>query len=296
MPTIESIKSLYSNIRTYNNAKSKLKRVNQLLGLTPDNEIHTERYVEQFAMMAHMLLTTPGTAGGMIKSKDELTAFIGAIIGAVTRTLNGEHNPLSTLYAKLRISDIPNPKPEHDAEPWNIVQGKLYEASLFCSNDFGRMVALIYSHGYVLRVGEIFTTSVKPIPGYNHLDLDTGTWTVTNHKNKARGDRKFTVTQELLQAIKPYLNPGCPFMIHKSTLRPYTIQTLAIIGLTDYLPSNSQLRNSYEEWNWNSSKRNREEKLHWSVNVLGHSEHTVQGYYTSNSVESTLRRLNRLEA
>lgn len=291
MPTIESIKSLYSNTRTYNNAKSKVKRVNQLLGLEPLNEIHTQAYVDQFALLAHKLLTVPGTSGGTVKSKDELTAFIGAIIGAVTRTLNGEHNPLSALYAKLRISDIPNPKPEHDAEPWDVILGRLYEASLRCSNEFGRLVAVIYSHGYVLRVGEIFTTAVKPLPDCNHLDLDTGVWTIVQHKNKARGSRQFRVEPECLSLIRGFVNPKCPFLIHKSTLRPYTIQTLAVIGLNDYLPSNSQLRNSFEEWNWKSSGRTREEKLHWSVNVLGHTEQTVMGYYTRNEVQDRLRAL-----
>jgi hypothetical protein len=291
MPTIESILPLYTNQRTYNNAKSKLKRVNQLLQLTPVNEIHTQAYVDNFPRMCHLLLTTKGTSGGVIKSKDELTAFIGAIIGAVTRTLNGEHNPLSTQYAKLRIADIPNPKPEFNADPWEITLQKLYDAATNCPNDFGRLVSCIYSHGYVLRVGEIFTTTIKPIPEYNHLDLDTGVWTISNHKNKARGDRTFKVNEECLIKIRTFVNPKCPFLIHKSTLRPYTVQTLAVIELTD-LPANSQLRNSYEQWNWNASGRTRDQKLHWSINVLGHSEATVQGYYTRNDVQDSLRAFN----
>ncbi len=280
--------SLYSNHRTYANAKSKLKRVNQLLQLTPDNEIHTQAYVDEFPLMCHLLLNTTGTSGGKIKSKDELTAYVGAIIGAVSRIETV--NPLQDLYAKLRIADIPNPKPEFDAPPWDLTLTKLYNAAANCSNHFGCLVAHIYSRGYVLRIGEVYNTSVVPIPGYNHLDLDTGQWTIKMHKNQARGERQFKVDQETLATIKGFVNPRCSFLIHKSTMKPYTVQTLAKIGLTD-LPSNSQLRNSYEQWNWYESNRSREEQLHWSINVLGHSHQTVLGFYTKNQVESDLKQL-----
>jgi hypothetical protein len=287
--TIESIQSLYSNHRTYANAKSKLKRVNQLLQLTPDNEIHTQAYVDEFPLMCHLLLNTTGTSGGKIKSKDELTAYVGAIIGVVSRIETV--NPLQDLYAKLRIADIPNPKPEFDAPPWDLTLTKLYNAAANCSNHFGRLVANIYSKGYVLRVGEVYNTTVVPLPGYNHLDLDSGQWTIKMHKNQARGERQFKVDQETLTIIKGLVNPRCPFLIHKSTLKPYTVQTLAKIGLVD-LPCNSQLRNSYEQFNWYESNRSREEQLHWSVNVLGHSLQTVQGYYTRNDVQDRLRAFN----
>ena len=288
MPTIESIKELYTNQRTYANAKSKLKRVNQLLELTPDNEIHTQTYVDRFPLMCHLLLTTKGTSGGVIKSKDELTAFIGAIIGAVTRTTGGAVNPLQDMYSKLRLTDIPNPKPEFNADPWDLTLSKLYDAAANCSNDFGRMVANIYSKGYLLRVGEIYNTATVPLPGYNHLDLDTGIWTIKMHKNQARGDRQFKIDEETLTIIKGFVNPKCPFLIHKSTMKPYVIQTLAKIGLTD-LPCNSQLRNSYEQWNWYESGRSRDEQMHWSVNVLGHSQQTVMGFYTRNDIQDRLR-------
>lgn len=273
------------------NAKSKLKRVNQLLDLEPHNVIHTKAYVDQFSKICHKLLTQKGKQGGQIKSKDELTAYVGTIVGAVTRTLNGEPNPLKELYAQLRVSDIPNAKPEFDADPWDVTLEKLNHAKVNCPNPFGRLVATIYSYGYVLRVGEIFNTAVKHISGYNWLDLDTGIWMIVNHKNQSKGVRKFVVDRNLITEIRKFVNPKCPYLIHKTTMEPYYTQTLACIDLTD-LPCCSQLRNSFEQFNWHQSRRSRQEKLYWSVDVLGHSEQTVHGHYTRNDVQAELRALN----
>lgn len=289
---IEAIKGLYDNRRTYENTRTRLKRVNTLLHLDPIDSIHTEEYVKQFATMAHLLMTETGVKGGVLKSKDELTAYIGSIVGAVSRTLasSGSVNPLTQLLAKLKLTDIPNPKPVFDAPPWSQVYAKLDYASVNCSNKFGRIVAICFKHGYVLRVGEIFNTSTIPIDGLNYLDLNNHEWNISIHKNVSRGSRKFSVTKEFVNELTTLLTTHCPLLIHKSTLMPYTVQTLAVLDLND-LPSNSQIRNSYEEWNWNESGRSREEQANWSVNVLGHSENTVMSYYTSNKVESELNAL-----
>jgi hypothetical protein len=70
------------------------------------------------------------------------------------------------------------------------------------------------------------------------------------------------------------------------------MQTHSVLELDDYLPSNSQVRNSYEEFNWSSaSNRTYEQQLDWSTNVLGHSENTVLAHYTSNKVEQELTQL-----
>ena len=290
--SIESIKGLYDNRRTYENTRTRLKRVNTLLRLTPIDVIHTEEYVRQFATMAHLLMTETGVKGGVLKSKDELTSYIGSVVGAVSRTLasKGSTNPLTQLLAKLKLTDIPNPKPVFDAAPWSDVYNKLHDASINCPNKFGRIVSICFKHGYVLRVGEIYNTSTTPIDGMNYLDLTNHEWNITIHKNVSRGSRKFTITKEFVDELTPLLSPHCPLLIHKSTLMPYTVQTLAVLDLND-LPSNSQMRNSYEEWNWSESGRSREEQIYWSVNVLGHSENTVMSYYTSNKVESELQAL-----
>lgn len=292
---IESIAELYDNPRSYANAKSKLKRINELLHLEPTNAIHTEEYVRQFSRMCHLLMTETGRKGGQVKTKDQLTAYVGALVGAVTRTLDGERNPLKESYAKLKASDIPNPVLEHDAPPWSTLKQQLEEAFMFTDNDFGRMVALIYSYGYVLRIAELFNTTIKPMEGFNYLNLDTGEWTITQHKNKARsGARQFTIDKGLLDMIRGFVKRKVPYLIYKSTKEPYTVHTLAVIGLND-LPSCSQIRNSYEQWNWNQSKRTHEERLDWSLNVLGHKYETAIVHYTKNNINSELRSLRDLD-
>ena len=275
---IQQIKSKYDNVRTYENARSKLKRVNALLNLEPVDVIHTEQYVNQFDNLTHLLMTVTGAKGGMVKSKDELKALVGAIAGAVSRTLPiGQVNPLTKLITKLKASDIPNPKPVSDAEPWDVILSKFDKVIQENPNTFAKIVAVCYKHGYVLRIGEIFNTSTTKIYKFNYLDLDNLEWQVPIHK----GIRKFTVTKEFADELRPLLSDKCPLLIFKSTLQPYTIQTHAVVDL-DELPSNSEIRSSYQQWNWSAkSGRTKDEQMYWCTNVMGNSEITAITYYTA---------------
>jgi hypothetical protein len=288
--SIESIKDAYDNKRTYQNTKTRLKRVNSLLRLEPNNVIHTEEYVNNFSSLAHLLMTNTGDKGGVIKSKTELIGYIGSISGAVTR-LNKGFNPLTQLLARLKLTDIPDTKPKFDAEPWTNTLVKLNAVIKDCPNQFGKIVAVCYKHGYALRVGEIFLTSITDHPTFNYLDMDNLKWYIRFHKNVRRGTREFPVTKEFIDELNLYRGGGHHLLIHKTTYEPYAMQTHAVLEL-DSLPSNSQIRNSYEEYNWNTSGRTYEEKLNWSVNVLGHSENTVMAHYTSNTVERDLTQLS----
>jgi hypothetical protein len=287
---IESIKEAYDNQRTYQNTKTRLKRVNTLLRLEPVNVIHTDEYVRNFSQLAHLLMTEIGSHGGILKSKSELVGYIGSISGAVSRANKG-FNPLTQLLSRLKLTDIPDQKPTFDAEPWVDTLAKLDNAIARCPNQFGKIVAVCYKHGYVLRVGEIFLTSIKDHETFNYLDMDNLKWYIRFHKNQRRGVREFPVTQEFIDELNLYRGGGHHLLVHKTTYEPYTVQTHGVLEL-DSLPSNSQIRNSYEEYNWNGSDRTYEEKLNWSVNVLGHSENTVMAHYTSNNVERDLTQLS----
>ena len=289
---IESIKEAYDNQRTYQNTKTRLKRVNTLLRLEPLDVIHTDEYVRNFSTLAHLLMTETGSSGGVIKSKSELVGYIGSVSGAVSRANKGSFNPLTQLLSRLKLTDIPDQKPTFDAEPWSNTLVKLNNAIACCPNQFGKIVAVCYKHGYVLRVGEIFLTSIRDSDQFNFLDMTNLKWHIRFHKNQRKGTREFPVTQAFVDELNLYRGGGHHLLIHKTTYEPYTIQTHSVLELDD-MPSNSQVRNSYEEYNWSAdSGRTYEEQLNWSVNVLGHSENTVMAHYTSNTVEQDLTQLS----
>lgn len=265
---ISEIKVKYDNVRTYENVRSKLKRVNNLLGLDPD-VIHTDEYVKNFSDLVDLLAL-------QFKTKEELVAFMGGISGAVSRSLPFGHlNPLSKLIVQLKKTDMPVQVLQTDATPWIDNLKKLEQIISEHLNPHAKIVATCYKYGYTVKIGEIFNTSTVLTQGFNFLDLDNKEWII--------GKRKFPITKEFADALRPLLSDACPLLIFKSTLQPYTIQTHAVLDLPEF--SNTDIRNSYTDYVWYHSYFPVSEKISITTQVLGHSEVTSIAYYKSNPTE-----------
>ena len=266
---ILEIKDKYDNVRTYENIRSKLKRVNNLLCLEPVEVIHTNEYVNSFSKMVDMLTV-------QLKTKEELIAFMGGIAGAVSRSLPfGKINPLSKLIVQIKKTDMPVQVLQTDATPWIDNLKKFDKIISEHPNLYAKIVATCYKHGYTLKIGEIFNTTTVKTEGFSFLDFDNKEWNI--------GKRKFTVTKEFADALRPLLSDACPLLIFKSTLQPYTIQTHAVLDLDDF--SNTDIRNSYTDFVWYHSQLSVSEKISITKQILGHSELTSMAYYKSNPAE-----------
>ena len=133
------------------------------------------------------------------------------------------------------------------------------------------IIARVFSYGYALRVGEIFSTRLIDDGISNFLDLDAGKWLVRNQKNGTI--KEFDVDPELCSRIS-----RGTWLIRKSDGQPYckSARTLKYHGWT--LPDNHTIRKSYETWNINSSGRDKETSALWHK-VLGHSKEVAEDYY-----------------
>ena len=266
---ISEINDKYDNVRTYENIRSKLKRVNNLLSLEPVEVIHTNEYVKSFSKLVDLLTA-------QLKTKEELVAFMGGIAGAVSRSLPfGKINPLSKLIVQLKKTDMPIQVLSSDATPWSDNLKKINKIISEHANPHAKIVAICYKHGYTLKIGEIFNTTTVKTEGFNFLDLDNKEWNICK--------RKFTVTKEFIDALRPLLSNACPLLIFKSTMRPYTIQTHAVLDLDEF--SNTEIRNSYTDFVWYQSYFPVSEKISITKQILGHSELTSMAYYKSNPAE-----------
>lgn len=132
-------------------------------------------------------------------------------------------------------------------------------------------IAKIFSYGYVLRVGEIFTTTLIDNGISNFLDLDAGKWIVRNQKNGT--PKEFDVDPELCKQIS-----RGRWLLRKSDGEQYckSARTLKYHGWQ--LPDNHTIRKSYETWNINNSGRDGEQKATWHK-ILGHTKETAEDYY-----------------
>ena len=285
---IDSIKSLYNCKGSFQNAKSFLKYVNKLLELEPIENIYTEHYFNNNNFTKIVCAMVEGKSYSNVK---QLSSKIGNLTGIVQRTLkHNETNMLSNFVKQLQSSTTPlnmEVKPIlFTAEPWTdlVMKFKDILQDKYALNNC-KVVCVCYLHEYVLRISEIFHTTVQPVDGFNHLNLKDLTWTINVHKNFAKDlkPRVFNITQEFADDIKQLLSPHSIFIIHKANYSPYSSAFVhSTVSMPASIPCNSEVRNSFEEWHYKDSKKNLDYVVKYSENVLGHCKATVDEYYTKN--------------
>jgi len=287
---IEALKDKYENHKTFQNVKTILKGINETLELTPVNYIHGHQYAAQFEQLCKLML-----AKGKAHTKTDLINKLNLIVGLIRR-----FDPASKALANLRdkidelrrdnTAQIPNAYPEHNAKPWKDMKALLQEEINSNPNKFAKIACVCFKHGYCLRIGEIFATTLKmgfPKAATNFLNLNELTWYIHGHKNaRTTGPRKFTVTKEFVDELSDLIEMPEYLLIFKSNYEQYSTHLLSSIGITSF--TNTELRNSYEQWSWNESGRTKEEATYWSENVLGHTVATALSYYTKHTIESKI--------
>jgi hypothetical protein len=283
--SIDNLQQQYPNKGTYANTRSFIRSINRFLELAPDTGIYTDHYIASFSKIVCHMIASETYANVM-----QLSSKLGSLSGAIQRTLKpNEPNKFATLVKSLSSDTTPLNMPVRPmtftAEPWDDLKVK-FERIL--SGDYftnAKVIALCYMHEYCLRISEIYHTAIEPIDGCNYLNLDTCIWTINNHKNflKQGKPRVFEVTREFVEQLKLLLNPHSFYLLHKKNFTPYTTCfTHNTANMPADIPSNSEVRNSFEEYHWKSSGRSQEQLLHHSINVLGHQESTVREHYTRN--------------
>lgn len=286
---IDSVKVLYDNHKTFLNVKSILKRVNELMGYTPLLEVHPDMYVKNFEQLCNKMLSS-----GLAISKSDLLSKLNSIVGVMTR-MRKDPDELRSKILELKTDQtkqLPDAQPKHDARPWAEMLKILQHIIDKSLNQFAKIVAVCYKHGYVLRLGEIFGTTTAaglPASAQNFLDLQNKEWTINEHKASDRvGQRKFPVTQAFVDELKKYITFNDYLLIYKSNYTAYASALLAMVGISEF--SVNEARNSFEEWNWKQSGRTLKEKRFWSEKVLGHTEQVARQFYTAHDIESNIMK------
>lgn len=287
---IDSVKVLYDNHKTFLNVKSILKRVNELMGYTPLLEVHPDMYVKNFELMCNKMLSS-----GLAISKSDLLSKLNSIVGIMTR-MRKDPDELRSKILELKTDQtkqLPDVQPKHDARSWSDILNILQNIIDKSLNQFAKILAVCYKHGYVLRLGEIFNTTTsttgRPASASNFLDLQNKEWTINEHKAADRvGQRKFPVTQAFVDELKKYITFPDYLLIYKSNYTAYATPLLGMIGINDFTVN--EARNSYEEWNWKQSGRTLKEKRFWSEKVLGHTEQVARQFYTAHDMEANIMK------
>lgn len=198
---------------------------------------------------------------------------LSKISGVMTRCIGHEDHVIKSLirnmdrevptesgWSTLRVDEVPE---------WTELQPKL--TALASTDSVPGIVALVYSYGYVFRVGQLFDTLVNEDDGvHNYWDTYNSIWKMRIQKNRTEID--VDVDRELSDRFQYYQG----WLLAKANGAQYSSKTLTDHHWT--LPENRIIRKSYETWNHTQSGRDLEEITKWN-NWLGHSHVTSKDYY-----------------
>jgi hypothetical protein len=220
-----------------------------------------------------------------ITSLAALKQKISAISSLMTRTrFGGDHEVRSVVRTADRLQHVEVKNAVKKIPDWETdLLPKLQQ--LASGSGVCGTIAKVFSYGYVLRVGSLFTTKLVDDGISNYLDLDNCKWSVRNQKNRKL--LEFSVDPELCKQI-----PKGTWLLTKGDGEPYckSARTLKYHGWT--LPDNNTIRKSYETWNINKSGRDKNCSDLWHA-ILGHTPIVAKDFYNHPS-KSIKKKLDKV--
>jgi len=272
------IKSTYENAKTFANAKSMIRRINNLLEITPTDYVHQHLYVDNFETLSARLFTA-----GIAKTKKDIVYTLNQLVSIIKRFDISKTHDLRDKIDAFNYGDFKLPEvdvTEITARPWEEMLELFNYEIEHNPNRNAKLACVIFKHGYVLNIKEMYATSTKlgrPIIAQNFLDLDKLTWTLNDHKNDScTGPRKFAVTQEFVDEARKYIEMRDYLLFYKSNFEMYGTSLLSSIGISAF--TNTELRDSYIHWLWTNSSAEHATKC--SLDVIGYMPEAVKRYAT----------------
>jgi hypothetical protein len=199
---------------------------------------------------------------------------MSALSSLMTHTGFGKDHDIKLMCvnADQRLS-VANTKQITTIADWNELLPQLKK--LGNERSVNGIIARIFSCQYVLRVAEIFTTIISDDDDVtNFLDLNECIWHIRDQKNGT--EIVFDVNKELCKSLKPRIPRK--WLLSKRNGQPYGKSSQRLPYHHWPLPSNNDIRKSYETWNRNHPTRTEEERNQWS-SILGHTPATVAATY-----------------
>ena len=257
---------------TFQNYRSVLNKINVHYGWEKD--------IIHYELLQEHALELPAVCQELweINNNDALRQKLSSISSMVTRALGSGDHRIAKLMRTLNKEHSVAVKPQiRNIPEWTDLQKRLAEYGK--ENSPRGIIALTFSHGYVLRVAELFDTMVRGFDNgvHNYLNPDTLLWTIRIHKNARNGSvRQFSVTPEFIKALP--VKAG--WLIKKKNGLRYEAQSSRVLKYHDWwqdLPCNRDIRASFETWNLHSGRPNHESLE--SHEVLGHTKQTAETHY-----------------
>ena len=249
---IDTIKDKFDSIKTFANMKSIVKKINELLSLTPVNYLHPHEYDARFDDLVQAMISSR-----FVRNKSDLINKLQVVVNCISKfdalkygmlkpgkapgilmTGTGGSSCSSGLRVKiikLRKADLEMPPAlPSDAIPWSDMLISINDELEHNPNRNAKVACTFFKHGYCSNFAAILNTSTCAGDDY-YLDMDGLTWTVHG--------KTTPVTAEFVADLSKLIEIDNFTLIYKSTGEKYKTTLLSSIGIDTF--SMHDIKNSY---------------------------------------------------
>ena len=275
----KDVKDNFSSYGYFMSTTSIANQVNTHFGLK-EKQLDCQWYEDHFDDIAKFILNNY-----TIRQHSGLTSKF-ASLNAIMKAGNVDCSFMHRTKQLLQLPIDINPSEKTDIMPWEDMLITLREQLTQTGLGSACSLLVTYLHGYALRLGDVTHTSIHEDVGINWLDTDNKIWYIRQNFTKQRKARQFSVTQEYIDELLPYLHPS-GYLICKRNGQRYQNCNMKTLRLNFTV---NNVRNSYETFNQSRSDIDQTEKSRISNEVLGHTTSIAIAHYTRNELANELKQ------
>jgi hypothetical protein len=264
----------FTNANTLRNMRSFLTVLNRHLDLDL-NIIHVTEYEDNLDKIVSWIKSHYA-----IFTNSDMRIKILMVSSLITRCTpkSDKPNKFKAYAAQIEqyapIESVP--KERKEIPKWETEVMADLDRIISSRNKVCQILATCFKHGYVMRINQLFSTALYDRDGFDWIDLKGKMWHIRDQKNDDVWS--FPITDEFQKDISALVGRNKAFLIEKSTGTPYA-QGKQRLSLHKWKSiGNTELRQSYEEWNIYRSGRTVAEQAFWH-RVLGHTRTAVLRWY-----------------
>ena len=233
----DTIKDKFDSAKTYANMKSTVKKINELLAVSPVNYLHPHIYDARFDELVQAMISSR-----FVRTKPELINKLQTLVNCISKFDVSKTSTLRPKIIMLRRAELEMPPAlATDAIPWSDMLMSIDDELEHNPNRNAKVACTFFKHGHCSSLADILGASTYP--GDNHLDMDALTWTVRG--NVVPLSAEFVADLQKLIEIKDFL------LIYKSTGEQYRTTLLSSIGIDSFkmqdVKSSYAIRNNEAE-------------------------------------------------
>lgn len=211
---IPTIKERCSSDSYYRSVHSIINKINKHYGWNKD-QLPIRKYENNINNIIKFIMDTY-----TIHNREGLAAKLSAITFPLK--IHGYNGPLLNIKDELKNITYKPRETDTKTQDRNEIVEILNNNIENSRHPGGKIVAMVYKHGYMITLSDIINTKVDlREPNRNFLDLSNGMWSIAPDISKNKPGKQFKISEECLKDISAFIRVGSSWLISKKGGLPY---------------------------------------------------------------------------